>query len=156
DFGLGIVIATNRVSGAAEAVMSSTKTTPPVVSASSVLVTATDHETVDAPIMLSVITVSVTGNTSEKASAVNGIASLNDVRGGAKAHIEDYNVSAATITVTATDIAQIHADVTSEAVAVALPLSTMLSSQSLAINGVIATNLVLGGADAFALNSTLT
>ena len=80
---------------------------------------------------------------------------LNDVRGGATADIVGGRVlvTGGNLAVTATEGATITATLTSEAEAIA---ASFQGGSSLAVNGVIATNTILGGADAYAKNSSLT
>ena len=86
------------------------------------------------------------------ATAVGGIVVLNDVRGSAKAYIDQATVNAGTgLAVKALENATIHATV--DSTANASGGSAFGEGKSIAVNATIATNLVLSAADATVTNS---
>ena len=160
-FGLGIVISMNRESGGANAVIdfdssyTPTGTSDVSAGAAGVSVTASDTEKVTSTITLTVQDFSVSLSQQPRATAVSGLVSLNDVRGGATADIVGGRVlvTGGNLTLAATEGATITATLSSEAEAIA---ASFQGGKSLAVNGVIATNTILGGAEAYAQNSSLT
>ena len=160
-FGLGIVISMNRISGAADAVIdydssfTPTGTSDISAGAGGVSVTASDTEQVTSTITLTVQNFSVSLTQQPRATAVSGLVALNDVRGGATADIVGGRVSVTggNLAITAAEGATITATLTSKAEAIA---ASFQGGSSLAVNGIIDTNLILGGADAYAKNSSLT
>src|SRR5262249_30245337 len=151
----GLVITMNRASGSAEAAINGTKAPNPTIGAGGgVSVTAEDRSEVHATIQLTTLVVSADLTQPPRASAVAGPAAPDHVRGGATAHIDNATVTASggSIVVTASEDATINADLTTEAEAIA---ASFKGQKALAINGIIATNLVLSSATATVTGSVL-
>ncbi|TVS11137.1 MAG: hypothetical protein EA424_24230, partial [Planctomycetaceae bacterium] len=156
---LGFVIAMNKVSSAAEARLGftgSTLSTQTITANGGVSVSATDSAAIDAKLDIKA-TSQATNPTADKprASAASGLVALNDVRGGAGAVIYKATVTVedGDVLVEAIERATIDARLNTETESRVSPRE---GSSSLAVSGVIATNLVLSHADAEILGSDVT
>ncbi|MBC8508638.1 MAG: hypothetical protein H8D34_27585, partial [Chloroflexi bacterium] len=103
---------------------------------------------------LSVIIANMGNVTDSDSIAVGGMVVRNDVRGNVDAYLQNVSVSAAGISVTALEDATLQALI--EGVVTSSGGSMYGSGTSLAVNASIATNSVLGRAQAYVANSTLT
>ncbi len=85
--------------------------------------------------------------------AVGGIVTMNDVRGGATASVEKANVNSGSLAVLATEQATVHATI--DSTVESSGGSAFGTGTSLAVNGTIATNSVLGSAVSTLNDSTV-
>ena len=161
DLSLGLVLASNKVLAKRRApVSTSTPSNLPghtITTAGGVAVTAQDTAGIVSTVTLGASSTSgVGGNT-----AMAGAVTLNDVRGGASASIGHTTLAATggVVLVQAKEMATISATTTSEVAATA-PKSSVLtgpsSSKTLAVGGVIGTNLVQSAASAGISSSVVT
>ncbi len=157
----GAVIALNKTSSKAEASIDWSDTysgAKTITADGGVTVSATDGALIDAVIDLAADSVSRNTNplSTSDSIGVGGAVALNDVRGGATAYIDGATVSVSTGNVTgeataaATLIAHLESAVSSSGG------SKFGAGTSLAAGGLIATNTVQGGAEAYVTNSHLT
>src|SRR5258708_7953590 len=91
---------------------------------------------------------------SSDATAVGGMVVLNDVRSEVDAHVTDTPITAASLSVTADETAVIRA--TTDSSVTASGGSAFGKGDVVAVNGTIATNLVLSSATAFVDGGELT
>jgi hypothetical protein len=157
----GMVIALNKVSSDVQALIDWSAAylgARTITADGGVAVSATDSAAITASIDL--LSTSETVNTNafsdSDAIGVAGAVSLNDVRGGATAFIDEttLNVSAGDVLVEALANASINASLESEVTSAGG--SQFGSGDSIAVSGLIATNTVQGGAQAYVTNSGLT
>ena len=154
---VGVVISQNKAASAAEAYIGygdAYAGAAEVDAGGGVLVSASDQASIDATMVL--VTEAVAeGDTPFSSSSSIGVSaaiSLNDVRGGAHAYIDDATVTATggNVSVSALEDATLNATINSDTVSSS---SSVLSSTSIAVNAVIATNLVQSSAIAEVLDS---
>ena len=171
NLALGIVVAMNKVSSAAQASIDysssfSHATTPDISGGGGVSVTAQDS-----PIIGSTITLGASSSTSSSgtggtgtggssgATGVSGAVSLNDVHGGATSTLSHATVKASggNVLVQAKEMAALTASTTSEVSATQSSTGTGgAGGTSLAVGGLIGTNLVLSAATATLSTSQVT
>ena len=159
--GYGVVVSLNKVSSEAEATIgwSDTYVGAQDISANGgIAVEASDNAVIDATIDLPVT--SVAGNhknafSASDSSGFGGAIALNDVRGGANAFIDDAELSSSTGGVTVTALANAQLDASLEIAVQSMGGSEVGTGAPLAAGGLIATNTVQGGAEAYIVNSTL-
>ena len=88
------------------------------------------------------------------AMGLGGLIVVNDVRGGVEAFVNGSTIRAGDLTIEALETATIRAD--ADSAAVASGGSAFGEGKVIAVNGTIATNLILSSADAYATASDLT
>jgi hypothetical protein len=158
---LGAVVASNKVASAAHASIDYADTfthrTTPVGAADiqaddQVTVSAEDQATIDATVHLKALveTIALPGGMPgqvTKSTTVAGVVTMNDVRGGASAQVDDAVIRAGGtgVSVTADETATITSTIDTESKAAGLQFG---NSTSLGIGIIIATNLVQSLADA--------
>ncbi len=138
----GMVVALNKVSSKAEARL--TQTTVQADGGTSV--GATDRAHIGAEIVLEA---DAEGNKRADLTALAGAVSLNDLRGGATAYVETSAIQGGAVQVTASGQAVLNAHLASAA------SSDGSKRDSLAAGGLVATNTVQGGAEAYVTSSTI-
>jgi len=153
------VISQNKTSSYARATIDFTGASAGTVNAGNgVTVTATDSASINATITLSATSETVNESPFSNSDSIGmaGAVSVNDVRGGATATIDNSEVTATdgNVSVTASETATLKAVTMVEAASSGG--SKFGSGTSLATAGVIATNVVQGGADANITDSTVT
>ena len=157
--GYGFVVSLNKVSSAAEASIGwSSSTGDHSISADGgITVSASDTAAIDASISLPVTSVAGNNQNAFSNSASTGIGggvALNDVRGGASATIDDAELSSAgDVLVSALADATLNANL--EVSVQSLGGSEIGTGAPLAAGGLIATNTVQGGAEAYITNSSI-
>jgi len=149
--GFGAVVASNKVSSQAQAWYADGS----IVATGGTNVTATDGSVIDALIELQVD--SVTSNTSPWSNSdsygVAGAVALNEVQGGALAHLDQASVAGGAVLVSAVENASLTAHL--ESAVSSSGGSKFGAGASLAIGGLIATNTVQNDAQAYISSSTL-
>ena len=92
--------------------------------------------------------------TPSDSQSIGGIVVLNDARGYADAHIDGADVTAASVAVAATEAAVIRA--TTDSTSSSSGGDVFGKGKSLAVNAVVATNVVLSSADAYINDGAIT
>src|SRR5205823_3391067 len=127
-----------------------------VTAGTGVEVSATDASSIDAEITVGSMAAADAGTpfSDESATGVAGAVSLNDVRGGALAKIEDAEVmtTGGNVVISALENATLDAHINSDAKSTT---TSITSTDSLAVNAVIATNLVQSSAEALVVRSSV-
>ncbi|ETR68438.1 MAG: hypothetical protein OMM_10526, partial [Candidatus Magnetoglobus multicellularis str. Araruama] len=92
--------------------------------------------------------------TDSNSVALGGMVVRNDIRNKVATYINNTQLAAGTVNLAAREVARIHA--IADSTAESSGGSAFGSGQSLAVNGVIATNLILSQANAYITNSNIT
>ena len=166
SLGLGLVLSMNKVSSGAEAYIEYTLdpngATEDIQVGNGITVSADDDATITSTIGLDNENLS----SDSDVIGVSGAISLNDIRGGASAYVTDATIlaNAGGVAVSATERSTLTSLVEGELVADANAegksgddlRNVGSSAESLAVNGVIATNLIQSGASAYIADSNVT
>ena len=147
---VGTVVVSNKAASAAEAYIESTETQGSVSGDAGVSVSATDSSSISAS--LSLEAASETSNTNPFSNSDSiGVAAavvMNDVKGGAKSRVDNINVGAANgdVSVTANTTSTLTAKLSTEASSSGG--SKFGDGTSIAVNGMVATNVARGETEA--------
>ena len=156
---LGGVVSSNKISGVTEASIyfDGYVAAPTLIADDGFTVVAEDSRVIDAIVVLT-----ATSETSNPkplngvdALGISGAVALNDVRGGASASIDGATLSASAdgVSVSASADASVRAFL--ESAASSAGGNNFGQGSSLAAGGLIATNIIQGGAEAYITNSTV-